>query len=294
VYVLDKALNDPPVSLTEAIKATTLPGAASISKTNALTASTTEVPASNRNYLLAQQVFGIEHPQLYQTFHLIAEAHTIRDLWKQAAAAAQQGNTAEAERLSQLAADRVERAWHNHADLVERRNAARASTNQRKAAARQAQQPDALDGTQSTIRDTSLMLLARLPLHRLEQGPEKLKERPAAEYSTAGTLYHLGVDGKEAAERVREFVVPKLHTLTDILLGRTVDFLAGANSSTIHVRAARQKANALAKELADDSWRNVVAIGMLTKTITGVLPVLLLGLTVTVCALSTNPMECKQ
>jgi hypothetical protein len=172
---------------------------------------------------------------------LIAEAHTIRDLWVQAAAAAaeKQGNTAEAERLSRLAADRVERAWGNHADLVKRRNAARASTNQRKAAARQAQQPDALDGTESTIRDTSLMLLARLPLHSLHQGLEKLEERPAAKYSTAGTLYHLDVDGKEAAERVRLFVVPKLDNLKDILTGRTICSLPAPNDARSVANLAR-------------------------------------------------------
>jgi hypothetical protein len=284
-YVLQKLLSRPltPEEVTDAIKAVTLPNAASISKRNALTPSTTEEPASNRSYNLAKEVFGIPRPHLYQTFHLIAEAQTVMDLRKQAEAAAVRGDKEEATRLSQLAADRVERVWRNHAELVNRCSAARASTIKRKAAARKKRQPDALDGTQSAIRDTSLKLFARLPQHVREQALEKLKGRPAAEYTTAGTRYNLVVDGKEAADRMHEKVLPRLDTLTEILSGRVSFTLPPANSPRLVDQLARlypatgpalvasqEEAHALAKEFSED-WRTVVAIGMFSQTVTGAL-----------------------
>jgi hypothetical protein len=283
-HVLHKVVSNPqsPTEVKDVIKAVTLPGAASISKSNARAASTTEEPGSDKNYNFARAVFGIKRPQLHQTFHLIAEAHTVVDLWRQAAAAEARGDTQEATRLLHLAADRVERVWRNHAELVERRAAARASTVQRKAAARKKQQPDALDGTKSAIRDTSLKLFARLPLRALHRALEKLKGRPAGAYSPAGTRYHnLGVDGKEAAGRIRCFVLHRLANLRRIMSGRSiltlppvdserlVDQLARAYPATAPVIvAAQEEAYALAKELSRD-WRNVVAIGMFSMTLVG-------------------------
>lgn len=182
------------------------------------------------------------------------------DLWDQAVAAAARDDTDEATRLSHLAAGRVERVWRNHAELVKRRSTAQASTVQRKAAARKARQADVLDGTESTIRDTSLMLFARMPRHVLQQGQERLKQLPAAEYTTAGTRYTLVVDGKEAAERMPK-VLPMLDPLRNILAGRVsnpmpsinstrlVDQLARLYPGTARLVAAQEEANALAKEL---------------------------------------------
>jgi len=265
----------------EAIEGTDMQCTPTISASTVRQVSHGELPASNQLQELVRTHSKIVRPVLNPGFHLVGEAVRIERLREEAADATKQQNVTEAGRLTALADGRVLRAQTCHRQLVEQRQAAADHTKQRKAANQQAQQADPLFGTASEMRDSALVLLARLPEAVLRTGIEAVRDRgreeghPQVDASTAGTHHHKPVTHAEVAGCM-EAILPKLQPIREAITGNATcpslpeeSLLGHAAKEHLNVvRMAAAQAEAL-KVAQDLSRTEIVAIGVYSQVLNG-------------------------